>query len=346
MRAITLHTHGDASVLGLQTLPDPSAGWGEVVVEIGACALNRLDLWVRDGLPNLRLCYPHVLGSDIAGRVSAVGDGVDPSWRDREVVVNPGLSCGACPACLDGWDNLCPRYRIFGEHVAGGYCERLAVPVTNLVAKPEGLSMVEAAAMPLTFLTAWQMLVTRGRVAPGDVVLVHAVGSGVGVAALQIAKLHGARVVALGRTEDKLAAARGLGADATVCSADADWPLQVRAVCGVGKRGVDLVVEHTGRDTWAASLEIVRRGGTIVTCGASSGWDATTDLRHVFFRQIQILGSTMGSKASLHRIMALVGQGLLRPVVDRRFALEDAAAAHRHLESRTQFGKVVLEIGR
>lgn len=345
MRAITLHRHGDASVLAPEALPDPVVGPGQALVAIEACALNRLDLWVRGGLPNLRLTYPHVLGSDIAGRVLETGPGVDPAWRDRAVVLNPGLSCGACESCLGGWDNLCPRYRILGENVGGGYCERICVPQANLVAKPENLGMIEAAAVPLTFLTAWQMVVTRGRVAPGDTVLVHAVGSGVGVAALQIAKLHGARVVALASTDAKLERARELGADATVRTADPDWPKQVRALPWVGKRGLDLVVEHTGKDTWSASIELARRGGTVVTCGASSGWDATTDLRHVFFRQIQILGSTMGSKASLHRIMALCGEGKLRPVVDRVFPLADAAAAHRHLESRAQFGKVVLEIG-
>ncbi len=345
MRAITLHRHGDASVLHVEALPDPTVGPREVLVRVEACALNRLDLWVRAGLPNLRLAYPHVLGSDIAGRVVDVGPGAAPAWLGREVVVNPGLSCGACESCLAGWDNLCARYRILGESVSGGYCELLAVPEANLVAKPPGLEMFEAAAIPLTFLTAWQMLVTRARVAPGDTVLIHAVGSGVGVAALQIAKLHGARVVALASTEEKLEHARALGADATVCSAMPDWAKQVRALPWVGKRGVDLVVEHTGRDTWTSSLELARRGGCVVTCGASSGWDASTDLRQVFFRQLQILGSTMGSKASLHRIMALVAEGRLRPIVDRRFALDEASAAHLHLESRTQFGKIVLEIG-
>jgi NADPH:quinone reductase-like Zn-dependent oxidoreductase len=345
MRAITLHEHGDPSVLKLESLPDPTPGPGEVLVRIEACALNRLDLFVRKGAPSLRLSYPHVLGSDIAGKVVAIGPGADARWQDREVVLNPGVSCGRCESCLSGWDNLCPRYGIFGETQRGGYCELLAVPQANLVAKPDGLSMTLAAAVPLTFLTAWQMVVTRARIAPGDTVLVHAVGSGVGVAALQIAKLHGARVIALARTDDKLARARELGADVTIRSSDADWTKQVRAVPGVGRRGVDIVVEHTGKDTWGASIELTRRGGTIVTCGATSGWDATTDLRHVFFRQIQILGSTMGSKASLHRIVALVAAGELVPIVDRTFPLADAADAHRHLESRAQFGKVVLEIG-
>jgi NADPH:quinone reductase-like Zn-dependent oxidoreductase len=342
MRAITLHRHGDASVLQLETLPDPAPGPGQALVRVHACALNRLDVWVRGGLPNLRLAYPHVLGSDIAGDIVEVGAGVDRALVGRDTLVNPGLSCGLCEACLSGWDNLCARYRIIGENAPGGYCELIAVPIANLVAKPAGLDMIHAAAIPLTFLTAWQMLVVRARVGAGDTVLVHAVGSGVGVAALQIARLHGARVVALARSEDKLTRARELGADATVSTADASWPEQVRALPWVGKRGLDIVVEHVGKDTWDASLRLTRKGGVIVTCGASSGWDASTDLRQVFFRQLQILGSTMGSKSLLHRMVPLFERGVLQPIVDRSFALAEAAAAHRHLEARGQFGKVVL----
>jgi NADPH:quinone reductase-like Zn-dependent oxidoreductase len=315
-----------------------------VLVRVHACALNRLDLWVRGGLPNLRLAYPHILGSDIAGVVAAVGPGGDAALVGTEVVVSPGVSCGHCEACLAGWDNLCPRYAILGENTRGGYAELVVVPRANLLPKPARLSMVEAAAVPLTFLTAWQMLVVRAKVAPGDVVLVHAVGSGVGVAALQIAKLHAATVVALARTEDKLEKARALGADAGVLTHGADWPKAVRALPFVGKRGVDIVVEHVGKDTWDASLKLAKKGGVVVTCGASSGWDAPTDLRHVFFRQVQILGSTMGSKSLLHRILPLVGEGRLSPVVDRTFPLAEAAAAHAHLESRAQFGKVVLTV--
>ena len=199
--------------------------------------------------------------------------------------------------------------------------------------------------MPLTFLTAWQMLTTRARVAPGQVVLIHAVGSGVGVAGLQIARLHGARVVALASSEAKLAAARGLGAEATIRSDAPDWEAQVRALPLVGKRGVDIVFEHTGMATWEASLRLCKRGGTIVTCGASSGFAASTDLRQVFFRQLQVLGSTMGSKAHLHGILELVARGALRPVVDRCFPLAQAAEAHRYLDRREQFGKVVLTVG-
>lgn len=345
MRAIVIHAHGGAEQLRLVELPDPVAGPGQAVVRVHACALNRLDLWVRNGLPGSRLPMPHVLGSDIAGVVESLGPGVDAAWLGREVVVNPGLSCGTCAMCLSGWDNLCPQYRILGETAPGGYCERIAVPAANLIGKPDNLDMVTAAAAPLTFLTAWQMLTVRAQVGPGLLVLIHAVGSGVGVAGLQIARLHGARVIALASSDAKLARARELGAEFTVRSDAPDWEKQVRALAPVGKRGVDVVFEHTGMSTWEASLRLARRGGTVVTCGASSGHAAVTDLRQVFFRQLQVLGSTMGSKAHLHRIVELIARGELRPIVDRRFPLADAAEAQRYLDRREQFGKVVLEVG-
>ena len=344
MRAIILEQHGGPEVLGASDQPAPQPGPGEVVVDVHACAINRLDLWVRGGLPNLRITYPHILGSDIAGVVREVGEGVNVALIGREVILNPGVSCGRCEACLSGWDNLCPDYRILGENTTGGYAERIRVPATNLVDKPANLSMIEAAAVPLTFLTAWQMLVVRAAISPGDTVLIHAVGSGVGSAGLQIAKLFGARVIALASTDAKLAKARELGADETIRSDSNDWPKQVRSLPGIGRRGVDVVFEHVGRATWEDSIKLCRNGGRIVTCGASSGWDATTDLRHVFFRQIQILGSTMGSKASMFRIAALVAEGRLRPVIDRVFPLAEAADAHRYLDRREQFGKVVLAI--
>ncbi len=345
MKAIVLDEHGGPEVLRAAELPRPQAGPGEVVVEVYACALNRLDIWVRGGLPGLRLSYPHILGSDIAGVVTEVGPGVDSSEVGREVVLNPGLGCGRCSACLGGWDNLCPSYRILGENTNGGYAEALAVPAANLVDKPARLSMIEAAAFPLTFLTAWQMLVERARVTPGETVLIHAAGSGVGSAGLQIAKLHGARVIALASTDAKLDRARELGADACVRSSDPDWPRQVRALPLLnGQRGVDIVFEHVGQSTWAQSIKLCRRGGRLVTCGASSGWDAQTDLRQVFFRQIQILGSTMGSKAHMFRVAQLIQEGRLHPVVDRVFPLASAAEAHRYLDRREQFGKVVLSV--
>jgi len=344
MLAVALSEHGAPSVLRLCELPEPSPGPHEVCVRVVACALNRLDLWVRAGLPGLRLTYPHILGSDVSGVIESVGPGCAPGLVGSEVVVNPGTSCGRCEACLSGWDNLCPRYAILGEHRSGGYAQRIVVPEANVVAKPNTLTMVEAAAIPLTFLTAWQMLVVRAHVQPGDVVLLHAVGSGVGVAALQIAKLHGAIVIALASSDAKLERARALGADAVVRSDVPDWESRIRELPCVGKRGVDIVVEHTGATTWEASIRLTRRGGTITTCGATSGPIANTDLRHVFFRQLQILGSTMGSKSLLYRILPLVERGVMRAVVDRTFPLEQAADAHAYLDRREQFGKVVLEI--
>ena len=344
MRAIVFHAHGGPEQLGLHELPDPVAGPCQVVVRVHACALNRLDLWVRGGLPGSRLPLPHVLGSDIAGVVESRGPGVESSWLGRPVVVNPGLSCGTCSMCLSGWDNLCPQYRILGETAPGGYAERVLVPAANLLAKPDNLDMITAAAAPLTFLTAWQMLTVRAQVGPGVLVLIHAVGSGVGVAGLQIANMHGARVIALASSEAKLERARALGAEFTIRSDAPDWEKQVRALAPVGKRGVDVVFEHTGMATWEASLRLARRGGTIVTCGASSGHAASTDLRQVFFRQLQVLGSTMGSKAHLHRIVDLMARGELRPVVDRCFPLVEAAEAQRYLDRREQFGKVVLTV--
>jgi NADPH:quinone reductase-like Zn-dependent oxidoreductase len=344
INAVLLHEFGDASKLSYESMPAPKAGPGHVVVDIHACALNRLDIWVRNGLPNVNVEMPHVLGSDIAGKVRSVGAGVDEALVGKEVILNPGTSCGRCERCLSGWDNLCPRYAILGENTRGGYAEQIAVPVANLLDKPTRLSMIEAAALPLTFLTAWQMLVERAKLAAGETVLIHAVGSGVGSAGLQIAKLHGARVIGLASTQAKLDKAKKLGADATILSSEAGWHKQVRALPYVGRTGVDVVFEHVGQSTWKQSIKLCRSGGRVVTCGASSGWDAETDLRHVFFRQIQILGSTMGSKASLFRVLELVARQELKPVVDRVFALRDAAAAHEYLDRREQFGKVVLEV--
>jgi NADPH:quinone reductase-like Zn-dependent oxidoreductase len=346
VRACVIERPGDASVLVERELPTPEPGPGQVRVAVHACALNRLDIWVRNGLPHLQLEWPHILGSDVAGVVDRVGAGADPGLEGAAVIVNPGVSCGRCRACLHGHDNLCPEYKILGESTRGGYAEYVVVPAANVVPLPAGLDFVHAAALPLTFLTAWQMLVVRARVRPGDVVLLHAAGSGVGVAGLQIAKLLGARVIALASTARKLELAAQLGADVTISTAAAapPWWTAVRAVDGVGRRGVDVVFEHVGAATWAHSLKLTRNGGTVVTCGASSGHEAVTDLRHVFFRQLQLLGSTMGSKADLLDLLPFVASGQLRPVVDRTFPLAEAAAAHIYLDRREQFGKVVLEV--
>lgn len=339
MSAITMRAHGGAEVLQPEQLPMPQPGPNEVRVRIRAVALNHLDLWVRKGGPAFKLHFPHVLGSDIVGEIDEIGYGVKGT-KGEKVVVQPGLSCGRCAQCLGGHDNLCREYKILGEHASGGYCEAIVVPATNVAPYPGDLAWTDAAATILPFLTAWQMVVHKARVQPGDVVLVQGAGSGIGVAAIQIAKLHGARVIATASTPAKLSRAQELGADDCIDYANADFVAAVRQL--TGKRGVDAVIEHVGGETFTGSLRAVRAGGRVVTCGATAGFHPAIDLRHIFFRQVEVLGSTMGSKADLLAVLGHVAAGRLRPVVDRVLPLAQAAEAHGVLERREAFGKVVL----
>ncbi|MBK9032591.1 MAG: zinc-binding dehydrogenase [Myxococcales bacterium] len=342
MRAQVLRQHGGPEVLEAAELPMPEPGPGQVRVAIAAVALNHLDLWVRRGGPAFHLEYPHRLGSDIVGTVDAVGPGVTDVALGTRAVVQPGLSCGLCLACLDGHDNLCRHYRILGENAQGGYAEAIVIPRVNLAPYPGELPWIEAAAAILPFLTAWQMVVRKGQVTPGATVLVQGGGSGVGVAAIQIAKLHGAHVITTVGSDDKVAAARGLGADVVVNYRTADFAEVARA--HTGKRGVDLIIEHVGGEVFERSIRAVRSGGRIVTCGATAGFAPKIDLRHVFFRQIEILGSTMGSKADLLTVLGHVAAGRLHPIVHAAMPLAAAADGHRLLEARAAFGKVVLTV--
>jgi len=339
MTAMVLREHGGPEVLQLEQLAVPEPGPGEVRVRVHAVALNHLDVWTRRGGPAFKVEFPHRLGADIAGVVDALGAGASATVGAK-VVVQPGVSCGRCAACLGGHDNLCRRYSILGEHRQGGYAEYVVVPEVNLAPYPERLDFSQAAAVILPFLTAWQMVVHKARVVPGDVVLVHGAGSGIGVAAIQIAKLHGARVIATAGTDDKAARARALGADVAINYVTTDFAAEVRAL--TDKRGVDAVIEHVGGNVFAASIRAVRNGGRIVTCGATAGFHPAIDLRHIFFRQIEVLGSTMGSKADLLAVLSHVAAGRLAPVVDRVMPLAEAAEAHRLLENRAAFGKLVL----
>ena len=340
MSAVVLREHGGPEVLRAETLPIPEPGPREVRVKIRAVALNHIDLWVRRGGPAFKLTYPHLLGADIAGTVDALGPGARGTVGAK-TVVQPGLSCGVCAACLGGHDNLCRYYKILGENAPGGYAEYIVVPDVNLAPYPERLSFSEAASSLLPFLTAWQMVVHKARVAPGDVVLVQGAGSGVGVAAIQIAKLYGAKVIATAGTDDKLARAKQLGADVGINYTTTDFAAECRAL--TGKRGVDTVIEHVGGDVFEASIKAVRNGGRIVTCGATAGFYPKIDLRHIFFRQVEVLGSTMGSKADLLAVLEHVAAGRLSPVVHQVLPLARAAEAHQLLERREAFGKVVLE---
>jgi NADPH:quinone reductase-like Zn-dependent oxidoreductase len=342
MKSVFITQHGDESVLQFGELPDPVAGPGQVLVEIKACALNHLDLWVRRGLPTLKVKMPHILGSDISGVVAKVGDGVANIQVGQEVVVSPGVSCGHCRACLAGEDNNCRQYGVLGEHVPGGYAQLISMPSQNIIPKPPNLNFFEAAAYPLTFLTAWHMLVANCRVSPGDWVLVLAAGSGVGVAAIQIAKLHNAIVIAAAGSEAKLEKAKALGADFLINYEKQNFREEVRKL--TDKRGVDIVFEHVGEKTWDDSIKSLANGGKIVTCGATTGYRAVTDLRYVYFKNLKIFGNLMGSKSEVLRLTEFFETGKLRPVIDRVLPLTAAQEAHRLLAQREQFGKVVLEV--
>lgn len=341
MKAMVITRHGGPEVLEMRDVPDPAPAPGEVVVRVKAVAMNHLDIWVRRGLPTLKLPMPHVLGCDIAGVVEDTG-GIADLEAGSEVVIAPGTSCGRCRECGTGRDHFCRGYQILGEHRWGGYAEKIRVPAANVLPKPKRLSLEEAAAVPLVFLTAWHMLVSRARLREGESVLVHAAGSGVGSAAVQIAKLYGATVIATARGDAKLAAAKALGADHVIDYEKQDFLAEVKT--RTGKRGVDVVFEHVGKNTWEKSILSLTAGGRLVTCGATTGWDAVTDLRYVFYKKLSILGSTMGSRGELHDILARVAAGHLKPVVARTLPLAAAQEGHRLLEDRGSFGKVVFQV--
>jgi NADPH:quinone reductase-like Zn-dependent oxidoreductase len=342
MKAVLFQEHGGPDVLKLDQVPDPQIKPPEVMIEVRACALNHLDVWVRNGMPGIKIPLPHILGNDVAGVVREAGSLVTWVKPGDEVMLQPGVSCGHCAECLAGRDNMCDSYDIIGYRRDGGYAELLAVPGANVIPKPPNLSWAEAAALPLVTLTAWHMLVTRAQVRPGEDVLVHAAGSGVGSLGIQIAKLHGARVIATASSDEKLAKARELGADETINYSNDEWAKEVKRL--TSGRGVDVVFEHTGAATWPGSILSLKRGGRLVTCGATSGFDARTDLRHVFYRHLTILGSMMGSKADLLAAMRFIESGQIRAVIDRTLPLAEARKAHELMEDRAQFGKLVLEI--
>jgi NADPH:quinone reductase-like Zn-dependent oxidoreductase len=336
--AARFHHHGGPEVIVLETAPDPAPGPGQVLVRIRACALNHLDLWQRRGLDRVTIPFPHISGAEVAGEVvEAPGGEVAAGTR---VLLQPGLSCGRCAACLDGRDNECRRYDVLGYQSNGGYAELVVVPVANVVPIPDHIAFRDAAAFPLTFLTAWHMLVTRARVRPGETVLVLAGTSGVGQAAVQLARLHGARVIATAGTAAKLDQARALGAEHVINHHEQDIAAEVRRL--TDKRGVDVVVEHVGQATWTASVRSLAAGGRLVTCGNTTGWDAAIDLRFLFTRQLSLLGSYMGTKGELLQAASFFFAGRVTPLVDAVLPLADAAEAHRRLERGEVAGKLVL----
>ncbi len=343
MKAIRFHQHGGTDQLRFEDAPDPIPGPGEIVVRVKACALNFLDIWERRGLPIVKIPLPHISGSDIAGVVDSVGPGVTAVKPGDRTLINPGVSCMHCAACYEGNDNFCPRYSVLGYISDGGYAERVKVPDVNALPFPEGLEFHEAAAIPLVFTTAWHMLVTRCGIKGGDDVLILGAGSGVGSAAIQIAKYFHARVITTAGSQAKLEQALALGADFVIDHTRQKIRDEVKTI--THRRGVDIVFEHIGAATWDDSVSSLAPRGRLVTCGATTGYEARIDLRHLFAKQISILGSYVGSKHELLKVLALVNQGQLKPVVSGILPLREAARAQSLLESRQHFGKVVLTVG-
>jgi NADPH:quinone reductase-like Zn-dependent oxidoreductase len=340
MRAVYITAHGGPETLTYGELPDPVPAANEVLIRVRACGVNHVDLWVRRGLPFLRVPFPFVPGTDIAGDIVGLGSAVDHLSLGTRVVVLPGISCGHCERCLTGRDHHCPHYALLGENLPGGYAEFVKVPVQNALSLPPEISYEAAACIPAAFGTAWNMLFDTGQLQPGEWVLVHAGGSGLGSAAIQLARLVGANIITTAGTDEKLAKARALGAQHGINYRQKDFLREVRRI--TQKRGVDVVIEHIGEEVWERSLLCLATGGRLVTCGATSGYQAKTDLRHVFFRQLRILGVTTASKGVLFKLMRLLAEGKIAPVLDRVLPLREAAQAHEVLEARQQFGKVVL----
>ncbi len=342
MRAIAIYEHGGVEKLVEADLPQPEPARDEVLINVRAVALNRLDIFVREGLPGLKLSMPFVLGSDVAGVIARVGAEVE-GWRvGQRVAINPGWWDGTCEFCQRGEHSLCTNFKIFGEHLPGGYAEFTCVPARNVIAIPDDFSFEEAAAAPLAFQTAWRALITRGRLRAGEDVLILGAGSGVSSAAIQVAKHAGARVFATSHSDEKLARARELGADETINYATQEW--EKEAWRRTNKRGVDVVVDSVGEATWLKSIRALRKGGRLITYGATSGPNPQEEIRQIFWKQIDIIGTTMSNRGEFIDVMKLVFRRELKPVVDIVLPLEKAREAHERLAKNEQFGKIILRV--
>ena len=342
MKAVLFREHGGPEVLSYEDLPEPMIGPEDVRVRVKACALNHLDIWIRQGNPAYPMTLPHVPGSDAAGIVEQVGWHVDSFTVGQRVFVSPGLSCWKCDQCLAGRDNLCRSYGLVGAKTHGSYAEYLKVPFRNVLPIPENLSFEQAAAFPLVSMTASHMLFALAGLQHGETVLIMGAGSGVGSMAVQMAKLAGARVMATVGSDDKIPRAVTLGADAVINHTTEK--VSERAKLLTEGHGVDVVIEHIGPEVWDTCLDSLARGGRLVTCGATTGGEVKLNLRYVFARQLTIKGSYMGMRAELVKASELMGQGRLTSVIDRTFPLHEARAAQELMISRKFFGKIVLTV--
>jgi NADPH:quinone reductase-like Zn-dependent oxidoreductase len=338
MKAVRIHQFGGPEVLTYEDIPDAQPRKDQVLVRVKACSLNHLDLWVRKGLPGVKL--PHILGSDVAGEVAEVGEYVTGLQPGQRVLVAPLHYCGHCVKCVAGLQNQCREFTVLGNAVDGGNCELIAVPWANVIPIPDSLDFNQAASVPLVFVTAWHMLVCLAAIRPGQTVLVLGGSSGVGIAAIQIARMFHCRVITTAGNETKLEKASALGADYGIDHYKQKISEEVRRI--TNKEGVDIVVEHVGAATWDESIRSLRTGGILVTCGATTGPNVAVDLRHLFARQLRLLGSYMGTMGELHEVLGHVFAGRLTPVVDRTFPLSEIRAAHEYLEKSQMFGKVIV----
>jgi len=344
MKAAIIREHGPVENVTIATdLPVPEPGPGEVRLRVRAAALNYLDIWVRNGWPGIKLSLPHILGADAAGTIDALGEAVQDWEVGARVAVDPTISCGECEFCRAGWENRCARFRLMGEHVSGTFAEYITVPARNLIALPDHVSFAEAAAASLVFVTAWHSLITRANLRPGELVLIIGAGGGVNTASLQIAKLTGCTVYVVGSSEDKLAKAQALGADAIILrDVEGGWSRAVYQL--TAKRGVDVVVDNVGAPTYNDSLRALARGGRLVTVGNTGGAKVEIDNRLIFGKHLSILGSTMGPHRDYVRVMRLLFKGKLKAVIDATYPLDEVRTAMARMEAGDLFGKAVLEL--
>lgn len=338
MKAVRIHEFGGPEVLKFEDVPEPQLRKDQVLVKVQAVALNHLDLFIRKGLPGIKL--PHINGSDVSGTIAEVGEYITDLKAGQRVLLAPMTFCGVCPACTAGQQNLCPQFSVLGYLNDGGNADYIAIPRVNVLPIPDELTYDEAAAVPLVFVTAWHMLVSRCHVKPGDFVLVLGGGSGVGSAAIQICKLFNAHVIATAGDEAKLEKSRELGADYVINHYQQKIADEVKKI--TSKAMCDIVFEHVGKATWTESMKSLKPGGNLVTCGATTGPEASFDIRFLFARQLSFLGSFMGTMGDFHEVMKHIFSGKLKAVVDKSFPLREARAAHERLEKSEQFGKVVL----
>lgn len=342
MKALVITSHGDLDRVQLADRPRPQPKPGHVIVRTRAAALNHLDLYVIGGLPGVKVEMPHIFGSDGAGLVEECGAGADRFQAGDRVMLNACIWCGRCEFCLQGEHSLCIRLRMVGEHAPGTFAEYFQAPETSFERIPEGVSCEEAAAFALVFQTSWRMLMTQSDLRAGQDVFIHGIGGGASLAALAIAKLAGARAFVSSSSDEKLDKARELGADFAYNYKKTDVAAEV--LRQTGKRGVDVVVDSVGESTWLQSLKLVRKGGRIVTCGATTGPNPATEIRLIFWKQLHIVGSTMSNAAEFRQVVRLLGEGRLRPVIDRTYPLAEGKKALERLRRSDQFGKIVLTI--